>query len=76
MTKLPAVIDGKRIFGILEFLFVNTNSEAISIINLTRMHHYMYSRLTKKSNDPNCRYNFHLNQFIHQLNIKVGLIGL
>ena len=35
-----------------------------------------YSRIIKKSNDPNCRYNFHLNQFIHQLNIKVGLIGL
>ena len=32
--------------------------------------------LIKKSNDPNCKYNFHLNQSIHQLNIKVGLIGL
>ena len=45
-------------------------------INIKWENKNYYSRLTKKSNDPNCRYNFHLNQFMHQLNIKVGLIGL
>ena len=36
----------------------------------------IYSSFQKKSNDTNCRCNLQLKQFMHQLNIKVGVLGL
>jgi len=43
------------------------------------MLHYiflLYSSFQKKSNDTNCRCKLQLKQFMHQLNIKVGVLGL